>query len=148
MGRTAAVVGVPETVSWGREKEGDLMELTTREWWGIVHGMGLGALFLLAFVAAGVGSLVLGLFTALVTALAEASQTVKGWLEFWAPVGPLSGKTTLAVAAWALAWAGLHRRLRGREVSVSRAFTLAAVLVGVGVLLTFPPIFQLLAPAE
>jgi len=25
------------------------MELTTREWWGIVHGMGLGALFLLAF---------------------------------------------------------------------------------------------------
>lgn len=25
------------------------MELTTREWWGIVHGMGLGALFLLTF---------------------------------------------------------------------------------------------------
>jgi hypothetical protein len=25
------------------------MSLTVREWWGIIHGMGLGALFLLAF---------------------------------------------------------------------------------------------------
>ena len=29
------------------------MSFTTREWWGLIHGMGLGALFLLAF--AGVG---------------------------------------------------------------------------------------------
>ena len=25
------------------------MSFTTREWWGLIHGMGLGALFLLAF---------------------------------------------------------------------------------------------------
>ena len=25
------------------------MNFTTREWWGVIHGMGLGALFLLAF---------------------------------------------------------------------------------------------------
>lgn len=97
-----------------------------------------------AFVATGVGSLVLGLCTA----LAEASQAVKERLEFWAPVGPLSGKVTLAVAAWALVWAGLHWRLREREVSLRTALALTAVLVGVGILLTFPPIFKLLAPAE
>ena len=25
------------------------MSFTSREWWGLIHGMGLGALFLLAF---------------------------------------------------------------------------------------------------
>ena len=97
-----------------------------------------------AFVAAGVGSLVLGLLTV----LAEASETVKGWLEFSAPVGPLSGETILAVAAWLLAWVVLHVALRERDVSLRHAFTLAAALVGLAILLTFPPIFLAFAPAE
>lgn len=41
------------------------MHLTGREWWGIIHGMGLGALFLLAFAGglAGLYSLRPGLLT-------------------------------------------------------------------------------------
>ncbi len=41
------------------------MHLTNREWWGIIHGMGLGALFLLAFAGglAGLYSLRPGLLT-------------------------------------------------------------------------------------
>jgi hypothetical protein len=41
------------------------MHLTTREWWGIIHGMGLGTLFLLAFAGglAGLYSLRPGLLT-------------------------------------------------------------------------------------
>jgi hypothetical protein len=42
------------------------MHLTAREWWGVVHGMGFGALFLLAFAGglAGLYSLRPGLVTA------------------------------------------------------------------------------------
>jgi hypothetical protein len=97
-----------------------------------------------AFIAAGVGSLVLGLLTI----LAEASEAVQGWLEFSAPVGPLSGKTVVAVVAWLVAWAALHAALRERDVPLRSAFTVAAVLVGLGILFTFPPIFLAFAPGE
>jgi hypothetical protein len=41
------------------------MSLTTREWWGVIHGMGFGAVFLLAFAGglAGLYSLKPGLIT-------------------------------------------------------------------------------------
>jgi hypothetical protein len=55
-------------------------------------------------VAAGIGSTALGLFTT----LAEANTFVKEVLTFYSPVGPLSGKTTLAVIVWLLSWAILH----------------------------------------
>lgn len=97
-----------------------------------------------AFIAAGIGALVLGILTT----LAEASETVKGWLEWSKAVGPLSGKTVVAVAAWLVAWAVLHPVLRGREVRPRSAFVLTAVLVAAGIVLTFPPFSSLLAPAE
>src|SRR4051812_37189182 len=51
-----------------------------------------------AFLACGVGSAVLGLAIVLV----EASPGhVKSWLNFYDPVGPLSGKTIVAVVAFA-----------------------------------------------
>jgi hypothetical protein len=42
------------------------MSLTAREWWGVIHGMGFGAVFLLAFAGglAGLYSLKPGLITA------------------------------------------------------------------------------------
>jgi len=41
------------------------MSFTAREWWGVIHGMGLGSLFLLAFAGglAGLYSLKPALFT-------------------------------------------------------------------------------------
>ena len=57
-----------------------------------------------AIIAAGIGAFALGLFTT----LAEASATLKDWLQWNDRVGPLSGKTLLAVAVWLAAWAILH----------------------------------------
>jgi hypothetical protein len=73
---------------------------------------------------------------------------VKNWLNFYDPVGPLSGKTTVAVVAFALTWlvAGLY--LRGRDVRLSRWLAVSFALIGVGLLLTFPPIFGLFTAAK
>jgi hypothetical protein len=97
-----------------------------------------------AFVAAGVGSAALGLFTV----LSEASEWVHGVMELYVPVGPLSGKTTFAVVVWLLAWGVLHGAWRSKEVSWRMAWTLTLVLVGIGFVLTFPPVFLAFAPEE
>lgn len=101
------------------------------------------------FVAAGIASLVLGLFVT----LNEMSPDINNFLKFDASfgigkgVGPLSGKVTLAVIAFVISWVALHFLWRGKEVNFRRAFIASLVLVGLGFLLTFPPIFQAFAPA-
>src|SRR5215207_6731546 len=94
-----------------------------------------------AILAAGVGATALGLLTT----LAEASTTVKDWLQFSDPVGPLSGKTTVAVIVWLVAWALLHLALRNKPYETGRALTIGLILLGLGVLGTFPTFFQLFA---
>ncbi|MEP7378259.1 MAG: hypothetical protein ABI725_01715 [Chloroflexota bacterium] len=102
-----------------------------------------------AFVAAGIGSLVLGLMVS----LAEFSTDGKNFLDFAKNyglgngVGPLSGKVIVAVLAYVISWAVLFFMWRGKEISVRKAFLATIVLVGLGFALTFPPIFTLLAPA-
>ncbi len=92
-------------------------------------------------IAAGIGSLVLGVLTT----LAEMSEGIKERLTLSEPVGPLSGKTVFAVAAFLLSWAILHPALRQRDPSMRMVFTLTALLVGAGLLFTFPPFFTLFA---
>jgi hypothetical protein len=91
-----------------------------------------------AFLAAGIGSLVLGLLTT----LAEASATLKEKLQFSDPVGPLSGKTIISVAAWAVAWVVLHLVLRRQDPAPRTTFLVTAVLVALGLLGTFPTFFE------
>lgn len=95
-----------------------------------------------AILAAGVGALALGVFTT----LAEASTSVKNWLQWSDAVGPLAGKTLMAVIVWLVAWAALHLGLRGKAYESRRALTIALVLIALGVLGTFPTFFQLFAP--
>jgi len=96
------------------------------------------------FVAAGIGSLVLGIFVV----LNEVSPDISKFLKFdesygiGTGVGPLSGKVVLAVAAFLVSWIVLHLVARGREVNFGRWFALALVLVFAGFALTFPPIFE------
>ncbi len=111
-----------------------------------------------AFLAAGIGSLVIGIGVV----LNEASGAIKdafgidlnAFLQFdktfglGSGVGPLSGKVGLAVIAFAVSWVLLHLWLRGKEVDFRTAFIATLVLVGLGFALTFPPIFLLFAPAE
>jgi hypothetical protein len=91
-----------------------------------------------AMLAVGIGAFVLGLLTT----LSEASTGVHDFLEFDADVGPLSGKTILAVIAYVVSWAALHAVWR-RQTPVLRPVLIAtAVLVALGVLGTFPTFFQ------
>jgi len=110
-----------------------------------------------AFLAAGVGSLVIGIGVV----LNEASSTIKdaigidfnAFLQFdksfgfGAGVGPLSGKVGLAIIAFAVSWVIFHFWLRGKEVNFRRYFIAALVLVALGFALTFPPIFTIVKPA-
>jgi hypothetical protein len=92
-----------------------------------------------AIIAGGVGAAALGV----VTTLAEASTSVSDWLRWSDRVGPLSGKTIVAVAVWLVAWAILHAVLRNRPYETRRALVVSLVLIAVGVLGTFPTFFQL-----
>lgn len=98
-----------------------------------------------AIVAAGIGSLVLGLMVT----LAEFSGDIKSFLDFaknyglGTGVGPLSGKVIVGVLAYVISWAVLFAMWRGKEINVRKAFLATLVLVGLGFALTFPPIFLL-----
>jgi hypothetical protein len=92
-------------------------------------------------IAAGVGATALGLFTT----LAEANEDFKDWLQWNDDVGPLSGKTILAVIVWLVAWAVLHAVLRKSPYETHRAITIAAILIVLGVVGTFPTFFQAFA---
>jgi hypothetical protein len=93
-----------------------------------------------AILAAGIGLFGLGLFTV----LAEASEGIKEFFEGFEMdrgVGPLAGKTTLAVVAWLVAWVVLALAWRGKDVSLRIWFWVGLLLGVLGALGTFPPIF-------
>ncbi len=92
-----------------------------------------------AVLAAGIGCFSLGLLTV----AGDASKSVARHLIFYTPTGPLSGVTTSAIVIWLLAWAVLSLRWRLRDVSLRPVLAVAFVLLGVSLLLTFPPIIEL-----
>jgi hypothetical protein len=92
-----------------------------------------------AILAAGIGSMALGLFVI----LAQASNAVKNALNFYSPVGPLSGKTTVAIVIWILSWMILHSSWKNKQVSFAGVFTVSLILIILGLLGTFPPFFDL-----
>ncbi len=96
-----------------------------------------------AFLAAGVGAVVLGILTT----LTEASDTIKSKLEWSKSVGSLSGKVIIEVVAFFVVWAILHRALKNKDPDSKKVFMWAGILVAVGLVLTFPTFFQMFAPA-
>jgi hypothetical protein len=92
-------------------------------------------------LAGGIGAAVLGLMTT----LAEASEGLKNSLNWYNPAGPLTGKSLLGVFAFLLAWGVLHVLYRGKNVNFTRATAVAFALLAVGLLMTFPPFFELFA---
>jgi hypothetical protein len=93
------------------------------------------------FLAAGIGSLVLGLLTT----IAEANATFADKLNWYNPVGPLSGKTLIAVIVFAASWGFLHLALRRKEPAQRLIYFLTGLLVVGGFLFTFPKFFDLFA---
>lgn len=94
-----------------------------------------------AILAGGIGCLALGVFTT----VAEASTSFSDWLSWDDDVGPLSGKTGLAVIVWLVSWAVLHLIYRDKPFETRRAFIIALILVALGALGTFPTFFQAFA---
>jgi hypothetical protein len=94
-----------------------------------------------AFVSSGIGCLVIGL---MVTA-AEMSAGFSNALNWYNPAGPLTGKTGVGVIVWLVSWVILHTMWKDKEVEFGKAFTVTLILIALGFLLTFPPIFTLFA---
>ena len=93
---------------------------------------------LAAFLAAGIGAFAMGL----VVILNELDVLAPPTLH--AGAGGVSGRTTLAAAIWLVAWAVLHRRWRDRWIEPRRVGTATLLLVALGLVLTFPPVWALL----
>lgn len=92
-----------------------------------------------AILAAGIGCAAVGILAF----AAEASRPLANLLNFYNPVGPLSGKTTVAVIIWLVAWFVLNRLWRTKTVAMEKVNIAAFTLLGIGFLLTFPPFWAL-----
>ncbi len=93
-----------------------------------------------AILSAGVGSATIGLMTT----GAVISAGLKSALNLWSPAGPLTGKTSVGVVAWLVTWIVLHVLWKDKDVPLVRVIVVMLVLLVLGVLLTFPPVFEAL----
>jgi hypothetical protein len=93
-----------------------------------------------AILSAGAGFTVL----ALLAFAADASKKLKPLLNFYDPVGPVSGVTSLGIFIWLLCWLGLHMAWRDRHIPLAAVNIAAFVGIAIGFLLTFPPFADLL----
>ncbi len=91
-------------------------------------------------LASGFGVALFGILTFLVERFASLQQA----FTLSQSVGPLSGKTTYAVIGWLVGWAVLAVVLRNRDVSEKITYSISGVLVALGFVLTFPPVWKLL----
>jgi hypothetical protein len=92
-----------------------------------------------AILAAGIGAFMVG-FLAIA---ADKSAFLKNLFIFYKPTGPLSGVTTSAILVWLIAWGILEGRWRNRTVALACINAVALVLLGLSLLLTFPPVAEL-----
>jgi uncharacterized membrane protein len=97
-----------------------------------------------ALLAGGIGSAVLGLLTF----GAEASEVIKNLLNWYKPVGPLMGKSSVGILAFVLSWAILNFIWQGKETNFNRIAITAMVLVVIGLIFTFPPVWSILLGGE
>ena len=91
-----------------------------------------------ALIAAGIGSIVLGLLTT----GAVISDSLNEDLRLNDDVGPLSGKTVFATAAFIVAWLVSHYALRGKDGFLRTATIIFIVLTVLGYIGTFPTFFE------
>jgi hypothetical protein len=95
-----------------------------------------------ALLAAVIGILVL----AVAIVVAEANADFSDWLKWDNEVGPLSGKSSLGLIAWAASWPVLHVLLYRRDRVLLAASAISLVLFVAAMVLMFPPVFDKFAP--
>jgi hypothetical protein len=91
------------------------------------------------FIAAGVGTGALGL----IIPLSEAIPAFKTWLTWNAGVGPLSGKTIIPTVLFFIVWLALGLAFRDKNVNLRIAMTVGFVGLIIGLLGSFPPVYDL-----
>jgi hypothetical protein len=91
-----------------------------------------------AFLSGGIGAFAMGFVVILNEAGIVAAPTLYG------PAGGVSGRTTVATIVWLVAWGLLHHRWKGREMATRRIYPVTLILIGLGILATFPPVWRLL----
>ncbi len=94
-----------------------------------------------AILAGAVASATLGILTVITARLPQVDHL----LNWYPPTGSLSGRTLATTLIWLASWWLLHWRWRGRDVPLGRIVLWAGGLLALGLLLTFPPIYQWLA---
>ena len=90
-----------------------------------------------AILASGIGAFAMGL----VVILNEAG--IYGAPSLYGPSGGVSGRTTIAVIVWLVAWGVLHRRWRSRRVGARRIRFVTLLLIGLGLVGAFPPVWSI-----
>jgi hypothetical protein len=93
-----------------------------------------------AVLSCGLGCFILGVLAV----AADGSKSLAAALNFYKPGGPLSGVTTGAIALWLITWFTLAARWKNKNVAFEKVTADAFTLLGLGLLLTFPPIGDLL----
>ena len=91
-----------------------------------------------AVLAAAIGSMAMGAVVILNEAGVFAAPTL------YEPAGGVTGRTALATLIWLVAWGVLHARWKSRDVRSRSAYALSIVLIVLGILGTFPPVWELL----
>ena len=97
---------------------------------------------LAALLASGIGVTTLGVLTT----MAAASANFANLLKINAQVGPLSGKTVYATVAFFASWIVAAIIMRGKNYNERTLLTATFVLIGIGILGTFPIFYDLFAP--
>ncbi|MHB8600624.1 MAG: hypothetical protein ACYDER_27935 [Ktedonobacteraceae bacterium] len=94
-----------------------------------------------AFVAAGIGCLMMGILTVLESAFGFLQSV----LRFYPPAGSITGISTLMVVAWLVSWFILYRLWRSKQVNFTLMFAIALVCILLGIVGIFPPFVHLFA---
>jgi hypothetical protein len=97
-----------------------------------------------ALLAGGIGSAVLGVVT--FTNMVMPTSAFSQWLVWYSPVGSLSGKSSLAIISFLLAWAVLGLLWRRQEMRFGRIAVISFILLAIGLIGTFPPFWLLFLP--
>ena len=93
-----------------------------------------------AVLSAGIGCFAL----AVLACIADKCLAAKTLMNLYKPTGPLSGVTTTAILIWLVCWGVLGYRWRRRHVALARTCWIGFGLLLLSVLLTFPPVADLL----
>jgi hypothetical protein len=95
-----------------------------------------------ALLAGGIGSAVMGIATLANEVAPKSAFSVS--LVWSKAVGGLSGKAGLSIIASFVAWAILYFLLKDKETKFEQMALIALVLLIVGLIGTFPPVWHLL----